>query len=662
MPSRPVPHLRRATALALATTCALACGDDHDRVVLRPGIAVDGGFDAESGVPPAPPIAPLQTWYLERDASTVGDAVNWTRKSGVRSTLALGRTDAGAWAGTLTDDGGTTTAVDAVDVASSWLTFRHRAGDQWRWYRLRVADGTAAGRYATTSSGDEPPALVAFDHHVSGWNAEAFPLSADALSWDVVLGDARHGRLWVSRDGPGVWAARFKIYAGAQLDPTGEELEEDLYDAAFDGVTLTLAGHGAGGTIARIEARASGRSLRGTLTNDSGATMSLDGTRAALMTYGLGARKDRSTWQSTTRRRIENLMMDGHPAPRSPCTVTLGGPLSPLGGALFPERDDDPNAHPQSYVRTELTLSCLMSNPFDGAAIAAPRVIHGWLSLPTSPPPPEGHRVVVAVNGHGGTADSVMTTDTHFYYGDAFARRGFAVLSIDIKHHPDEPIDGESGVHPPILGDGFSTSDWEEDGERVWDVLRATDWLFARSDIDSSHAIVTGLSMGGEETTLVAALDTRFAIAIPAGYAPDMDVLLAMGGHNCWQWHSSDIREYLDQSDLHALVAPRGLLVQTGKLDVNYSTRTPTWSGDLQVMRKTRVAWLGAESDRVQHYLHYDIHAYHFGDRRPGEAIAQGVGASVDPGARPTSQAWQTDGATVFLAPTVFDVIASWAQ
>lgn len=644
-----------ATALGVV---AVACARDESPAARAP--SVDDAAPRPTADAGSPVVAPIQTWYLERDASKVGDDIYWTRSAGTRATLALSRAGDGApWTGTLTDDGGETTEVTALDVTETSLSFRRRTGGTWQHYRLRTALGTAAGRLAVTTSGSPAPAAAAFDHHVTGWSAEAFPLTGDALSWDLGLGDGRRARLWIARDASRAWTGRFKVYAGPKLDPSGEQLEEDLYDVAFDGKTLTLGRPGAGGTTARIEAQASGRTLRGTLTDTRGATTPLEGPRAALMSYGV-SRKDRSAWQLATRQRIENLMMNGAPAPATPCKVVVGAPQPPLAAALPPERDDDAGNHPQDYTRSELTLTCPVSNPFDGRAIASPRIIHGWLAVPTSLPPSGRHPVVVAVNGHGGTADAVMASDSIFHYGDAFARRGFVVMAVDIKHHPDEPIAGEDGVHPAITGDGFATSDWEEDGERVWDVLRATDWLLSRDDVDASHPVVTGLSMGGEETTLLAALDTRFAVAIPAGYSPDMDVLLAIGGHNCWQWRHADIREYLDQSDLHALIAPRGLLVQTGKLDGNYSARTPTWSADVQVMRKTRAAWASSEESRVQHYLHYDEHAYHFGDRRPGEATGLGVVVTLDPGARPASQAWQTDGATVPFAKSVFDVVARW--
>jgi hypothetical protein len=42
----------------------------------------------------------------------------------------------------------------------------------------------------------------------------------------------------------------------------------------------------------------------------------------------------------------------------------------------------------------------------------------------------------------------------------------------------------------------------------------------------------------------------------------------------------ADNLEYVDTSDYHALVAPRPLIVQTGKQDDVYSKFTPPFAGD----------------------------------------------------------------------------------
>jgi len=146
--------------------------------------------------------------------------------------------------------------------------------------------------------------------------------------------------------------------------------------------------------------------------------------------------------------------------------------------------------------------------------------------------------------------------------------------------------------------------------------MRGLDFLLGHPQVDPERVLVSGLSMGGEITTYTAALDIRLKAAISAGFSPDMDVVFFHGNHPCWMWVYANIREYIDASDLHALIAPRPLVVLTGKQDFTYSNMHPPFAGDKQVLRRSRIAY-GAEVNKVVHYLHYDAHRYHVGDINP---------------------------------------------
>src|SRR5262249_8441236 len=115
-----------------------------------------------------------------------------------------------------------------------------------------------------------------------------------------------------------------------------------------------------------------------------------------------------------------------------------------------------------------------------------------------------------------------------------------------------------------------------------------------------NRVLVAGLSMGGELATYVAALYPEIAMAIPAGYSPDIGVSHSHNhtnndpiayAHACWRWINAEMLEYIDASDLHALIAPRPLIVHTGLPDTTYSPRDPPFSADKQVARRSRVAY-----------------------------------------------------------------------
>jgi dienelactone hydrolase len=305
------------------------------------------------------------------------------------------------------------------------------------------------------------------------------------------------------------------------------------------------------------------------------------------------------------------------------------------------------------------------------------RSSHGYLATPRSLAVGDRVPAVLAVNGHGGSAWQMMdSSSVYYWYGESFARRGFVVLAVDISHRPSndrllppdftQPLySGYCGnddlhgdpEHPAIKAQGFD-SDFEEDGERVWDAMRALDYLLGLPFVDPNRVTVIGLSMGGEIATFIGALDERAAAVIAAGFSPDLGVVLYHGNHPCWRWIHADIREYVDTSDLHALIAPRQLIVETGKVDPTYSSFHPSFAADKQVARRTRAAY-GAEVPYFVHYLHYDEHRYHVGDvnpAMPGAEQGVRVPAFIGP---PTagSTSWQTDPTSTVDRPTVFDYL-----
>lgn len=100
-----------------------------------------------------------------------------------------------------------------------------------------------------------------------------------------------------------------------------------------------------------------------------------------------------------------------------------------------------------------------------------------------------------------------------------FADRGFACAAIDARHHGARiaPAFGpgneqyfaamletyRTGKGRPYLYD------------TVWDVMRLVDYLETRADVDRTRIGVMGISKGGTEAYLAAAVDPRIAVAVP---------------------------------------------------------------------------------------------------------------------------------------------------
>ena len=102
------------------------------------------------------------------------------------------------------------------------------------------------------------------------------------------------------------------------------------------------------------------------------------------------------------------------------------------------------------------------------------------------------------------------------------------------------------------------------------------------------------------------------------------------GNHPCWQWQHADVGEYLSISDLHALVAPRPLVVETGKIDETFSYFVIPFAADKQVAERSR--GLPEDAHRFVHYLHYDQHHFHVGDLDPVVAVERNLRAPVEVG------------------------------
>jgi dienelactone hydrolase len=528
--------------------------------------------------------------------------------------------------------------------------FRRSGGGITQWYSVTVEDGIMIGRFSHSADAAKPTDPLAYKYHITGWNGQAFPTTPAVFDIDA---NGFRARLRVDKSGDS-FVGRYKIYA--YRNSPLECAEEEIAVKIWDGQNLAFTRG-----IQDYTGQVSGRSVSGTFTH-AGDSYPWSGNRAEVLAYGLTPKSDeeRQAWQERTRRTLYRLMMAGNPVPLSVNVEILADDLPPISGEPHALRDDDPASYPQDYTLTDLRLTYTLPNWMGGEPIK--RVNHAYLARPNTPGP---HPLVVAVNGHLGSAHKVMDGSTLFWYGDAWARRGYMVLAVDISHRPDADVVRSGSVidlstylgYPDIAypgddaahGNGLRASikpiddpyytDWEEDGERVWDVMRAIDYAVSRSDVDAGRIVVTGLSLGGEVAAYVGALDPRVAVTIPSsGPAADLSVFkyLRRVGH-CVNWSFADIREYISQSDVLALTAPRPVIIQTGAIDRTYSEFSIPFAGDKQVVGRARAA--GGE---VVHFLHPLGHEYRAG------VVTHTINDE------------QTNGETASDGRTVFDYVKEW--
>lgn len=608
----------------------------------------------------------------------------WQMREGQRHfTLVVGE-NGGELIGTILD-GETTTVASMLEwtASSGVLRFRAERADGWRWYKGVATAGVFSGRMAETAVLAGMPSELAYSRHVTGWNETVLDNDIVPRTYDMVVNGGFLARLRIDRDpvAPGRYIGQFKVYANTDPnvmatcqqqtqysqfyvrwsnDVAGlygaecEELEYDVDVSHWNGETLAFARQ-AGAFRQDFQGVVSGTSISGTFTQDGVAgTMPWSGHRAQVLGAGLTPPdQGLAVWQARTRAQVERLMMAGDPLPLVTTVTVLQDDMAPLApGGMVASRDDDPAAWPQNYRLRELEFDYSLPGVDGGEPLH--RISHGYLAIPDSAGP---HPVALILNGHGGSAWSTMAPFSGYWYGDAFARRGYLTLAIDVSHRSggDDPAHGNV-AHPAIAAPGMD-SDWEQDGERTWDAMRALDYLLSQPDALSGWVVVAGLSMGGEIAAQVAALDTRVSTAVVAGYTPDFNVLAWKDNHDCWQWQHAEIRDYVEMSDFLALIAPRQLIALTGLQDGVFSWREPPFSADKQVLRRARMATAAVDWQPI-HYVHDGGHEFRVGDRN---VAGQGpeyvrVPTQVAP-AYAGDMAWQSNADATSLGKTLFELI-----
>ena len=117
------------------------------------------------------------------------------------------------------------------------------------------------------------------------------------------------------------------------------------------------------------------------------------------------------------------------------------------------------------------------------------------------------HPAVIVLHGTGGKKEGELG------YLKRFAEKGFVGVAIDGRFH------GERGTYADYIA--AITHAYSDGGshplyyDTVWDVLRLIDYLQTRPDIDPHRIGLMGISKGGIETWLAAAVDERIAAAVP---------------------------------------------------------------------------------------------------------------------------------------------------
>lgn len=175
-----------------------------------------------------------------------------------------------------------------------------------------------------------------------------------------------------------------------------------------------------------------------------------------------------------------------------------------------------------------------------------------------------------AVLGLCGHSLSGKNDPVYQAFCQALAQKGFIVFIIDPISQGERrqffPRDG--GVRPRLthahnlMGNQMVLTDDFFGTWRVWDAIRALDYLLSRDEVDKNNIGVTGNSGGGTLSSFVAALDSRITMAAPSCYICS----IAANAENetptdAEQNPPGFLKACLDHVDLLLTYAPRPTLI-----------------------------------------------------------------------------------------------------
>ena len=176
--------------------------------------------------------------------------------------------------------------------------------------------------------------------------------------------------------------------------------------------------------------------------------------------------------------------------------------------AAFLKLIDRPRVALEPTVRARPETGGLVAEEISFAAEAGQRVPTLLIKQSGSSRQP----AVIVLHGTGGSKEGLAGRLRDL------AGKGFVAVAIDGRYHGERAGASSEGMSPYLAAILRTYRTGREHPflyDTVWDVMRLIDYLETRPDIDRSRIGLAGISKGGMETYLAAAVDPRIAVAVP---------------------------------------------------------------------------------------------------------------------------------------------------
>jgi dienelactone hydrolase len=284
---------------------------------------------------------------------------------------------------------------------------------------------------------------------------------------------------------------------------------------------------------------------------------------------------------------------------RARCGARLGDLLGPTPPCVPLELETTEVVACEGYTRARVVFDT-------EAAMSVP----AYLLVPDGRATPGS--AVLAVHGHGpGKSVVVGLEDSESPNGD-YARqlvgRGHVVLAPDLRcfgerqdwNPPDHYACDTNLVHAVMAGISPLA-------QNLWDLSRCLDVLAGHHLVDPARLGVAGLSYGGTMSLFLAATDERVVAAVVSGYFSSWAESHKMPWNMCGSQVLPGMLGRLEHVDLGALVAPRPLLVESGRDDDLFPVRV----AEAAVAELRRVYGLLGAPDALVHDVFDGGHRWH---------------------------------------------------